>query len=68
MYDVKGSDSVQGAAGDSSIQMGQSATGVSDSREMGIFPPSGTPRDFRELKILTCGPASPISKGTNGSV
>ena len=52
MYDVRGGDSVQGVADDSSIQVGQCATGVSDSHEMCIFPPSGTPRDFRELKGL----------------
>ena len=52
MYDVRGGDGVQGAAGDPSIQVGQSATGMSGSHEMGIFPPSGTPCDFRELKGL----------------
>ena len=52
MHDVRGGDGVQGATGDPSIQVGQSATGMSGSHEMGIFPTSDTPRDFGELKGL----------------
>nr|POE73562.1 hypothetical protein CFP56_47802 [Quercus suber] len=50
--DGRGGGSVQGAADDSPIQVGQCATGESESREMSFFPPSGTPHDLRELKGL----------------
>ncbi|XP_065623112.1 uncharacterized protein LOC136064802 [Quercus suber] len=52
MDDVRGGASVQGAAGDSPIQVGQCAMRESESREMSFFPPFGTPRDLRELKGL----------------
>ena len=39
-----------GAAGDFSTQMGWCATGKSESREMGFFPPSSTLSDLQEMK------------------
>lgn len=39
-----------GAAGDFSTQMGRCATGKSESREMGFFPPSSTLPDLKEIK------------------
>ena len=52
MHDIREGDGVQGEASDPSILVGQSATGMSGSHGMGIFPTSGTSRDFGELKGL----------------
>ena len=49
-HDVRVGDSVQGVTRDFPIQMGQIAIGMSESREMGIFPPTGTPRGLKEIK------------------
>ena len=49
-YDDRMGDNVQGAVGDFSTHMGRCATGKSESREMGFFPPSGIPPDLKEIK------------------
>lgn len=52
LHDVRGGDGFQSEAGDPTILVGQSATGMSGSHVMGTFPTSGTPREFGELKGL----------------
>nr|POF02635.1 hypothetical protein CFP56_39616 [Quercus suber] len=49
-HDVRVGDSIQGVTPDFPIQMGQSATGMLESREMGIFQPTSTLHGLKEIK------------------